>query len=226
MHTWLTGHQPNYLPYPGFFSKVLRADAFVIVDHVQIQKEQKRNLIAGSVRLSLHLLGSKRQRICDAQMNNPDVILKKHWHSIHLTYSKYPFYEAISPHYEKIYAAGYRSFSEFTSEIITTTLQILGYRKPVFKSSAILSDLSPKNNDLIIAMCQQLGYQGYISGTGAKDYIDEEKFKNAGLQHCFNEYTPIKYDTPHGESVDNLCILDPLFSIGSVKLVEILRSPE
>jgi hypothetical protein len=34
----LTGHQPNYLPYPGFFEKVARADRFVVVDDVQFVK--------------------------------------------------------------------------------------------------------------------------------------------------------------------------------------------
>jgi hypothetical protein len=220
--TWLTGHQPNYLPYPGFFSKVLKADAFVVVDHVQIQKEQKRNLIAGPLRLSLHVLGSKRQRICDAQLNNPEVVLRKHWESIRLTYSKYPYYESLSPHFERLYSAGYRSFSDFTTSLILTVLKLLNYNKPVFKSSSVLSDLSPKNNDLIIAMCKQLGYQGYISGTGAKDYIKEEKFSQAGLLHQFNEYQPIQY----GASTDNLCILDPLFSIGSLELIKILRVSE
>ncbi|MCG2700275.1 WbqC family protein, partial [Candidatus Parcubacteria bacterium] len=43
----LVGHQPEYLPYLGFFYKVAKADKFVFVDHVQFQKEgfQNRNRI-------------------------------------------------------------------------------------------------------------------------------------------------------------------------------------
>ena len=34
----LTGHQANYLPYLGFFEKIARADAFVLVDTTQFVK--------------------------------------------------------------------------------------------------------------------------------------------------------------------------------------------
>ena len=34
----LTGHQPNYLPYLGFFEKLVRADFFLVVDNVQFVK--------------------------------------------------------------------------------------------------------------------------------------------------------------------------------------------
>ncbi len=43
----LVGHQPEYLPYLGFFYKVGKADKFVFVNHVQFQKKgfQNRNRI-------------------------------------------------------------------------------------------------------------------------------------------------------------------------------------
>ena len=34
----LTAHQPNYLPYPGFFQKIAAADEFLVVDTTQFVK--------------------------------------------------------------------------------------------------------------------------------------------------------------------------------------------
>src|SRR4030067_2067875 len=40
-------HQPNYLPYPGFFDKMMNVDIFVIYDDSQFNKQdfQHRNKI-------------------------------------------------------------------------------------------------------------------------------------------------------------------------------------
>ena len=43
----LVGHQPEYLPYIGFFNKIIHADKFVLVDNIQFNKIswQNRNKI-------------------------------------------------------------------------------------------------------------------------------------------------------------------------------------
>lgn len=44
----LAVHQPNYLPWPGYFSKIAQCDIFVILDTVQFPRGSSvanRNLI-------------------------------------------------------------------------------------------------------------------------------------------------------------------------------------
>ena len=43
----LSGHQPNYWPYPGLIGKIMKSDRFVFVTKVQFEKKswQKRNLV-------------------------------------------------------------------------------------------------------------------------------------------------------------------------------------
>jgi len=43
----VVGHQPQYLPYIGFFNKISKADVFVFADNVQFNKKswQQRTLI-------------------------------------------------------------------------------------------------------------------------------------------------------------------------------------
>lgn len=46
----LSGHQPNYLPYPGLIGKILHSDKFIYVSNVQLEKKswQNRNRIKGA----------------------------------------------------------------------------------------------------------------------------------------------------------------------------------
>ena len=43
----LSGHQPNYWPYPGLIGKIMKSDRFVFVTKVQFEKKswQKRNRV-------------------------------------------------------------------------------------------------------------------------------------------------------------------------------------
>ena len=44
-----SAHQPNYLPYLGFFDKIVRSDVFIIADITQFVRQdwQNRNRIKG-----------------------------------------------------------------------------------------------------------------------------------------------------------------------------------
>lgn len=35
----LSGHQPNYWPYPGLIGKIMKSDRFVFVTKVQFEKK-------------------------------------------------------------------------------------------------------------------------------------------------------------------------------------------
>ncbi len=39
----ITIHQPEHLPYPGFISKILLSDIYVILDDVQFRKNYYQN---------------------------------------------------------------------------------------------------------------------------------------------------------------------------------------
>ena len=110
----LTAHQPNYLPYPGFFQKIAAADEFLVVDTTQFVKRGPfgwihRNRIRnhqGAQWLSLPVLhkGRYTQRICDTLLNPKLPWRHKHWRSIELNYGK-------APHWAE-YHAGLREIYE------------------------------------------------------------------------------------------------------------------
>lgn len=45
----LSGHQPNYLPYPGLIGKILHSDKFIYVSNVQLEKK------AGKIEIELRV---------------------------------------------------------------------------------------------------------------------------------------------------------------------------
>ena len=95
----LSGHQPNYWPYPGLIGKIMKSDRFVFVTKVQFEKKswQKRNRVRTKegwtyIQVPTITKGKMEQNICDVLINNNEEWREKNYKTISLLYGKAPFY--------------------------------------------------------------------------------------------------------------------------------------
>lgn len=220
----LTIHQPNYLPYPGFFSKILKSNCFLILDHVKFSNEQKRNYISNKkniIRLSLPILGSKNLPINKTKIDCR--ILKKHWRSIEQTYCKCQFFKE-NEDIEDIFFEKHETIDSINKKIIINLLKKFDYKGEIKFSSSLYGDHFLKKNELLIDACNKLQYENYLSGLGAQKYIDKLLFKENNIKILFNNYKPIIYNTIYGLNKQNMCILDVLFNLGKIQTSYLLKN--
>jgi hypothetical protein len=220
----LTGHQPNYLPYPGFFEKIARADLFLIVDNVQFVKRGPfgwihRNKIRtpdGWNWLSLDCLtkGKYHQNINEVLLKAQSPCLKKHWRSIEINYARAPFFSDYAPFFREIYLEKkWTHLCELNIALIKTCLQILDISTPLKRSSKL--NIQGKASELIARMCQVTGASSYLSGSHGKDYLDLDFLKKEGVDILFQDFPALQYTQCWpGPFQENLCILDLLFNCG------------
>ena len=95
-------HQPQYLPWLGYFDKIDRADVFVLLDTVQFKKNewQNRNRIktaAGPQWLTVPVTYRFPQRIAEVGVNNRERWQHKQRQAIVSNYRKAPFWESLAP---------------------------------------------------------------------------------------------------------------------------------
>ena len=65
-------------------------------------------------------------------------------------------------------------------------------------------------------ICKKLGADTYISGIGAKTYLDEKLFEKNKIILKYQNYNPIRYHQHMAKSfIPNLSILDLLANVGS-----------
>jgi len=219
----LTGHQPNYLPYPGFFHKLLHADAFVIVDHVQFVKRGSfgwihRNRIRtedGWAWLTVPVItkGRFEQRILDVRPNNALNWTRKHWRSIEWHYKKAPFFKDHAPFFEDTYSRTWDNLSELNIFVIQYIMRQMEIDLPIYRSSEL--DIQGKAGQLIIDMCRKLGADTYLSGVHGRDYLDLDLFKEAKIKLAFQTFDPAPYPQVYkGDFVPDLAIIDLLMNRG------------
>src|SRR4051794_58535 len=99
-------HQPNYLPWIGFFHKMLASDVFVILDDVVCSnRAERRNVIKGStglINLSVPLL-NKKALIKDVEINDQFDWKQQHFSTLRSCYARTDYWKTYSPFFYEIY---------------------------------------------------------------------------------------------------------------------------
>jgi hypothetical protein len=216
----LAAHQPNYLPWLGFFHKMARCDVFVLLDSVQYARRSytARCLVKhpdGKKHwLSVPVLKTGRygQRISEVELHRHEPWQHDHRRTLEACYSRAPYFAGQRWLLELAYDRQWDSLCEMNSALIVEFAKRLNLGPRIVK----LSDLGivAHSTELLIAICRQLGADAYRSGPSGKKYLDQEKFSNAGIRLDVFQYWPRPYPQLWGDFVPGLSAIDMLFNCG------------
>src|SRR3954447_23423027 len=100
-------HQPEYFPWLGYFEKMIRADAFVLLDQAQFSKGDYHNRTrikgaAGIQWLTIPVIQRLGQTINEAAVANQHWQVK-HWQSLISCYSRAKYFNTFSPLFDDFY---------------------------------------------------------------------------------------------------------------------------
>lgn len=223
----VVGHQPQYIPYIAFFNKISKADVFVLVDSVQFNRKswQQRTLIKhNDSELCLTVPVLKKGRF-DQLINEVEIIdngwRKKHWKSIYLSYHKAPYFDLYKDELECFYNREWRYLSEFTSALIMWAIDAIGIKLKTITTSSELGARGEKT-ELLLDICRKTGCNTYLSGSGAKAYVDEDLFAANHLSHIFNEFDLRPYKQAGSTFLGGMGIIDVMFMFGP-QTIDIIR---
>ena len=214
------GHQPNYLPWLGFFDKMQRADIFIIEDNIQYEQQGFTNrnkiLTADGVRwLSVPIEhANKPQLIGEVKIANKGVPdwENRHWLTLKHSYCKAPFWSQYSDFFQETYEQHWDLLMDLNMHLIKGLMGFLAIDKPLVFSSTLGAE--GKKTELVIAQCKKVGADVQLAGKGGKDYIDAERFAQEGIKLVFQDFHhPVYTQTLEG-FVPNLSVVDYLFCTG------------
>jgi len=183
----VAAHQPNYLPNLAFFNKMAKADLFVIITNLQFEKQegwQQRHKIPGpngDIWLTVPVLGSQNQLIKEVKINQKLPWQRKHTRTLGTVYSKTKEKKALEE-IIKLYQKDWKRLVDLNVSLILLLKKILDIKTPV----VVDEDVSGVKHTLIINVCKSHGADIYLSGVGAKLYLDEERLeelKKNNIEH-------------------------------------------
>lgn len=231
----ITIHQPEYLPYIGFFDRIDKSDVFVILDTVLFQKKgfTNRNRIKTAQGERWITIPVKREdrtkNINQVEISSIAGWEKKHWNTIKYNYSNAPYFNICAPTFEDaILNKKWDLISDLDCYLIEKVIDILGIKTKIVKSSSL--DLNSKSTDLNIDICKKLGADTFLLGPGCTEkggqhHLDIKKIEESGIKTIVQKFVHPRYPQKFEELgfISHLSIIDLLFNCGSKSLDVILN---
>jgi len=103
---------------------------------------------------------------------------------------------------------------------------MLGIRDTKFMRSSEIPGIDGQKTDRLIQILQHVGAQHYLSGPSARDYIEQEKFDEAGITLEYIQYDYPEYPQLHPPYDPFVTVLDLLFMVGEDALSYIVSQEE
>jgi hypothetical protein len=214
------GHQPNYLPWLGFFDKMSKCDIFIIEDNVQFTHNGfiNRNRIKtfnGVDWLTVPIEHFGRplpiNEIVIANKSERDWAYR-HWMSLKFSYYKAPFWKTYCDFFEQTFSQKWTMLIDLNMHLIKGLMSFFNIDKPLVMASSL--GVSGKKSELILTQCKAVGANVQLSGIGGRDYLDIKRFEAEGVKVVFQDFHYPTYPQLHGEFVPDLSVVDYLFCVG------------
>lgn len=209
-------HQGQYLPWPPYLKKLAAADEFIWMDCVQYQRRgvQNRNRIRNDQKafwLTVPVSGERTDRIRDIRVAE-DKWQRKHWASIQRAYANAPYWSEFKEPLEALYRNRYSYLDDVNWAFLHFLTDVLSIETPVIRLSELA--VEGQKSDLILNTCKARSASIYLSGQGAKDYLDEPAFHRAGIDIQYMASEPPVYRQIHGNFIEGLSVIDMLLNVG------------
>lgn len=213
--------QPMYFPWRGLFEQIQLADIYVDYNDVQFSRGGFLNRVQiktaqGPRWLTIPLQDLRLgQAIRDVRVDE-----RKNWRRQHLDQLKGAY--ARAPH-----AADMIRLVESVFDHDCTRLGELTYRSmqavldyfPALRESRTFLDVASldvpgSSTRRVLDICKHLGARGYLTGHGARHYLEHPLFDAEGVDVRYIDYTLLPYPQLHGEFTPNVSVLDLIAHCG------------
>lgn len=216
----VTIHQPDFLPWLGFFDRWLKSDLYIVLDDVQFLRRgwQNRDRIKtsdGAAWLTVPVLKKGRydQLIRDVMIDDSTPWRSNHLKTIGHNYKKAPNFDRCFKEVEKIYGMGQKRLMDFNMSLLSYAASELGIKTPIAYASTF--HVTTKASERLIDLVKAVGGKRYMTGTGSRDYLNEELFAREGIEVIWHEYKHPVYDQLSGDFIPELSVIDYLMMRGT-----------
>lgn len=212
--------QPMYFPWVGMFEQIRLCDIYVHYDDVQFSKGSFTNrvqikTIDGSKWLTVPLDDIKLgQEIREVRLKN-----RQKWHESHLNilkqvYAKAPYQQEMLDLVSSVFSQPATTISDLSINSISAICKYFDIAQPdnFLYSSEI--GLNGKSSERVLDIVKYLGGTTYITGHGAKNYLDHSLFDDNKIDIEYMNYRKNIYPQSYGEFTPYVSTLDLIANVG------------
>jgi hypothetical protein len=216
-------HQPNFCPWLGYFDRMIQADLFVLLDHVQFERRnyQNRALIrledeAKWLTIPVVQL-SQKEKIIDKMIDNPSDTSGTRWWgpnsfaTLKYAYRKAPHFDLYAPRLREIFETRWEKLVDLNIATLEFVREALEIDTPLKRSSEL--NCEGQKSALLLDICRKVGASAFLGGMGgSREYLDQEAFAAARMGTVWQDFRhPVYPQAGTGPFIKGLSVLDVLF---------------
>lgn len=224
--------QSNYIPWRGYFDFIDSVDLFIVFDDIQYPMGRSwRNRNQLKTDSGLHWLTVPVQSkpyqldIDQVLISSPNQSWQtKHRILIERSLKASDFFHDVICLWESAISVDDIKLSDLNVRLIKSICSYLNITTPI----VMARDYSATANktERILQLLKKVNATSYLSGQIAKDYLDENLFRENGIGLEYKTYDYLPYPQLWGDFIGNVSILDLIANAGKeAKLFLTSQSP-
>lgn len=213
-------HQPEHLPWLGFFHKMSQADEFIILDNVQFRKNyyQNRNKIRTrtgwqwlTVPIEKHLLTTQIRHV--TIKNNIEWGITN-LNRIHANYCMAPFFSSFFEEIKELFSPKNDSLAVLNVQLIKFLQKEMDIPTPIRLASTILDNPGIGGTNVTLNLCKAVDADIYLSGVGGREYLDTNAYSHEGIKVIFQNFHHPEYSQCFEPFIPAMSVIDLLMNHG------------
>lgn len=210
-------HQPNYVPWNGYFSKILCADAFVFLDNCQMpigRSYVSRVKVRGTQGAEWMTVPVRRisGQLINAVRFAGHVWARAHLATLQANYGRCLYFDSVMEVVRPIYLDPGEYLAPFNMRLVRALTGYMGLA-PCFHLASELR-AAGTGTQRLIDIVHEVGGTAYVSGVGGLKYLEPAAFPAAGIQLEIRGYDPAQTRQQNENFMLGLSMLDTLFHFG------------
>lgn len=213
--------QPMYFPWTGMLEQIRLSDIFVDYNDVQFSKGSFFNRVQikttkGIQWLSVPLRhGRLGQLIRDTQLDQTKNWQRSHLDQLRNAYASAPFFRDMLDVVTRVFDSTPRYLGELA---FASTQSLLDYFPSIKESTSFFDSsklgIGGSGTNRVLSICSKFNARSYLTGHGARHYLDHEVFEEQGICVAYIDYNTQQYPQLHGAFTPFVSSLDLIANCG------------
>lgn len=217
-------HQPNFMPWLGYFYKLYKSDVFIFLDDVQFQKTGANY----TNRVSINMNGKSQYLTIPIKRNsgvwninetefNDEKWKKKFIGTLQASYGKTMHFKENKNFIFDLINHKASNMADYNIEIIKELAIKLNITTKLVNSSDY--KISTSSTQRLIDLIRKVNGNVYLSGSGGDNYQEHSMYNQANIKLIYNKMPSFQYEQyKSSEFINGLSIVDAIFNIGFERL--------
>lgn len=218
-------HQPNYLPWIGYFHKIHESDVFVYLDDVEFStgswiNRNKLKTPDGWTWVTVPVRQSDVP-IDEVEIADHEGWRDEHWKTLTHNYGGAEHFDEWRDLFESTYDEAWERLYPLNRHLIESIVDRLDVEMEFVEASA--HGVDADGSERLAELCDAVDADTYLCGMGADEYMDESVFERRGVSVEYQDFDHPTYEQRFDGFEPAMSFVDAVLNVGAEQAREMLE---